>query len=97
MPLSRLITERSLRRVSRRLVAARRDLAEVLEQAAALTEEADDLELRALMSDAPLDRAEAREAGGHRASFARQVERLRAEITRLEQRQDVLLDRLGGR
>ncbi|MFM7252654.1 MAG: hypothetical protein ACKO27_06270 [Ilumatobacteraceae bacterium] len=40
-----------------RLVAARAELAIVVEQSAAVADEADDLDLRALMSDAPIDRA----------------------------------------
>jgi hypothetical protein len=94
--ISRWIVERRLRGVATRLVAARAELGVVAEQAAAVADEADDLDLRALMSDAPLDRAEAREAGGHRAAFQREASRLRDEISRLEALQDRLLDRLGG-
>ncbi|MFM7044803.1 MAG: hypothetical protein ACKOYG_04540 [Ilumatobacteraceae bacterium] len=97
MAISRWIVERRLRSVATRLVAARAELAIVVEQSAAVADEADDLDLRALMSDAPLDRAEAREAGGHRAAFQRQASRLRDDIARLEARQDHLLDRLGGK
>lgn len=96
MAISRWIVERRLRGVATRLVAARAELGIVVEQAAAVADEADDLDLRALMSDAPLDRAEAREAGGHRTAFQREASRLRAEILRLEALQDRLLDRLGS-
>ncbi|MFZ9629023.1 MAG: hypothetical protein ACO3C1_06685 [Ilumatobacteraceae bacterium] len=96
MSVGRWIVVRRLRGVSRRLVAARDDLRVVSEQAAVLTDEADDLDVRALVSESPAARVEAREAGGHRSALQREVERLRTEIDRLTAEQDRLLDRLGG-
>lgn len=95
MSISRRLVERRLRRVSRRLVAARAELQVVAEQAAALTDEADDLDLRALVSDAPAARHEAGQASGHRAAMRREQARLVALIERLSADQDRLLDRLG--
>ena len=97
MSLGRWFVVRRLAGVSRRLVAARDDLRVATEQAAALTDEADDLDVRALVSESPAARVEAREAGGHRAALQREVQRLRAEIDRLTTEQDRLLDRLGTR
>ena len=97
MSLSRRLVEYRLRSVSKRLVAARADLQVVTEQAAALTEEADDLDIRALVSDAPADRVDARSASGHHATMQREQARLRDLIQRLSVEQDRLLDRLGPR
>jgi hypothetical protein len=93
--LSRRLVEYRLRGVSRRLVAARNDLQVVTEQAAALTDEADDLDIRALVSESPAARHEAGEASGHRAAMQRERTRLVALIERLSLEQDRLLDRLG--
>lgn len=97
MSLSRRLVERRLRSVSARLVAARTDLRVAAEQAAALTDEADDLDIRALVSESPADRVDAREASGHRVAMQRERARLEALIARLTVEQDRLLDRLGPR
>lgn len=89
-------TTRRLRRTSDRLRQVRDDLRVLDEQRPYVVDEADDLDLRALVSDAPFDRHEAREAAGHAAAMLRQRRHLLDEISRLEALQDRLLDRLGG-
>lgn len=73
---------------------ARRDLAEVDAQSEVIGDEADDLAVRALVSDGPLDRSESHAAAGHAEALRREQQRLRAEIARLEALQDDLLDRV---
>jgi len=89
-------TKRRLRRTSDRLRQLRTDLQVLDEQRPYVVDEADDLDLRALVSDAPFDRHEAREAAGHAAAMMRQRQHLLDQIARLEAQQDRLLDRLGG-
>lgn len=76
------------------LVRARRDLVEVDAQAEVIGDEADDLAIRALVSDGPLERSESHAAAGHADAMRRERQRLRAEIARLETLQDELLDRV---
>ena len=85
-----------LRQTSDRLLRLRDDLRVLDEQRAFVVDDADDLGLRALMSDAPLDRHDARAASGHAEALLRQRRHLVDEIARLEALQDRLLDRLGG-
>ena len=66
------------------------------EQAMYLSDDADDLDTRAIVSDSPLARSEAREAGGHVGAMRRHRAHVVAEIADLEAHQDVLLDRLSG-
>ncbi len=88
--------ERRLRKVGDRLRELRTDLATVDAQLAQLAEEADDLALRALMSDAPFDAAESRNAGRHADAMARHRQHVLAEIAEREAEQDRLLDQLSG-
>jgi len=90
-----LITRR-LRASSRRLVALREELRVIDEQAMYLGDDAADAELRAIVSDSPMDRSEAHEAGGHAAAMARHRAHVVGEIARLEVEQDRLLDQLGS-
>lgn len=92
---SRLVTMQ-LRKVGARLRALREELGVIDAQAEQLSDEAADHELRAMVSDAPFDHAEAREAGGHASAMQRHRAKVVAEIARLERRQDELLDRLNG-
>lgn len=89
-------TTRKLRRASDRLRRLRDDLRVLDEQRQYVVDDADDLGLRAIVSDAPIDRHDAREAAGHAEALLRQRRHLVAEIARLEALQDRLLDRLGG-
>ena len=63
------------------------------EQRSHLVDDADDLGLRAVVSDSPLARSEAHAAGGHAAAIEGARVHVVDEISRLERRQDTLLDR----
>lgn len=88
-------TERRLDQVTRRLKAARDEL-EVLEhQLVALADDADDLRLRAMVSDVPAhDERPAVDAERHAAALRRNRDVLTTEITDLQRAQDELLDEL---
>jgi hypothetical protein len=90
------LVERRLRKTSERLVSLREELRVIDEQRMYVDDEASDLELRALMSDAPFDHHEARGAGGHAEAMARNRAHVVKEIAELEARQDELLDKLTG-
>jgi len=86
-----------LKKTSARLRSLRAELAVIDEQRLQLVDEADDLDTRALVSESPLARSEAREAGGHAAAINKARAHVVAEIARLEAKQDSLLDRLAPR
>jgi hypothetical protein len=88
-------TERRLTQVATRLRALRAELGVIDEQLTHLTDEADDLAVRALVSETPSVSQEANEARKHADAMARHRERVVAEIAELEARQDELLDRLA--
>lgn len=90
------LIERRLKNVSRRLRDGRAELAVLNEQVAHFAEDADELQTRAVVSealDADYDYADAKR-------YADQMSKVRddlvATITRLEQEQNDLLDRLGS-
>ena len=85
-----------LKKTSARLRSLRAELAVIDEQRLQLVDEADDLDTRALVSDSPLARSEAREASGHAAAINKAKAHVVAEITRLEAKQDQLLDKLSS-
>ncbi|MDO8363107.1 MAG: hypothetical protein Q7V88_09430 [Actinomycetota bacterium] len=86
-----------LKKTGARLRGLRAELQVIDEQRMYLTDDADDLSVRAVVSESPLARSEAREAGGHAAAMNRHRAHVRAEIARLEAHQDELLDRLAPR
>ena len=86
-----------LKKTSARLRTLRDELAVIDEQRMYVVDDADDLELRALVSDSPLARSEAHAAGGHAAAYGSARAHLLDEIASLEARQDRLLDRLSAR
>ena len=92
--MSRQLTERRLRETGSRLRRLRADLAVADEQAAHLSDEADDARLRALVSETPGADRERRHAHRHAEAMDRHRDAVRAEIEQLEQDQDGLLDRL---
>ncbi len=87
-------TERRLAHVATRLRALRDELAIIDEQLSQLADEADDLSLRALVSETPSASYESNQARKHVDAMRRHREHVVAEIAELEQRQDELLDRL---
>lgn len=86
-----------LKKTSRRLRVLRAELQVVDEQRMYVVDDADDLELRAVVSDSAMSRSEAHEAGGHAAAYSRARQHIIDEIGGLEAKQDKLLDRLSTR
>lgn len=87
-------TERRLSQVAGRLRSLRDERAVIDEQLVQLVDEADDLALRALMAETPGASYESNDARRHADAMRRHRDHVVAEITRLEARQDELLDRL---
>ena len=87
-------TERRLAQVAARLRALRNELAIVDEQLAQLGDDADDLAIRALVSETPGASFESNDARKHVVAMRRHREHVVAEIAELEVRQDELLDRM---
>ncbi len=87
-------TERRLAQVAARLRTLRNELAIVDEQLAQLGDDADDLALRALVSETPAASFESNDARKHVDAMRRHREHVIAEIAELEVRQDDLLDRM---
>lgn len=92
--MAKSLVERRLIEVGDRLKALRADLRVADEQLAHLAEEAEDSRLRSLVSETPLAEREHREAQRHADAMERHRREVSAEIARLEQAQDELLDRL---
>ena len=74
----------------------REELRVIDEQAMYLGDDAADAELRAMVSESPMARSEARDAGGHAAAMARHRSHVVEQLAELEREQDRLLDRLGS-
>jgi len=87
-------TERRLAQVAARLRALRDELAMIDEQLTQLSDEADDLALRALLSETPAASYESNDARKHADAMRRHRDHVIDEIVKLEVRQDELLDRL---
>ncbi len=92
------LTERRLAQIAQRLRALRDELAMIDEQLVQFRDDADELSLRALVSETPMASHESNEARKHLDAMLRHRAHVAAEITAAEQRQDELLDRLvvGG-
>lgn len=90
------MTQRRLSQNAARLKRLRAELAEVDEQIRHFDDEADDTELRALMSETPGASAEATEARKHALAMARHRQHVVDSISRLEAQQDELLDDLSS-
>lgn len=78
--------------LSQRLTEVRAQYAEAVAQASALSEEAEDLRIRALVSDDLEAGKEHKHAARHAERATRAAERLDAERRRLEAEIDALLD-----
>lgn len=90
--MSRARIEKRLTSVGKQLNAVRADLA-VAEQALVQVEgEADDARLRALVSETPLAQKEHDQIRRQADVQRRSRDKLQAELARLEERQDELLD-----
>jgi cell division septum initiation protein DivIVA len=90
------LVERRLARVAARLRALRAELATIDEQIPYFADDADDLAVRALVSEAPSASHESRDAQKHADAMRRHRERVVSDIAELEARQDRLLDELGA-
>ncbi len=89
--------ERRLADLAERRRALREELAVVDEQLTALGEAADDARLRALVSETPQSGADHREASRSAEAMARHRAVLAADVARLDQQEDALLDQLSAR
>ena len=92
--MSRSLLERRLDEVSSRLRTLREELSVADEQLAALEEAADDLRIKALVSETPMAGREHEEARRHADAMARHRAAVLNELGDLERAQDELLDRL---
>lgn len=92
--MSRAGVERQLGEVGRRLAKARAELVVHDEQLAALREEADDTSVRALVTDHRADERRHLEARRAAEAMARSREAVVADIARLVQARDELLEQL---
>ena len=91
------LLKRRLKSVSERIIAARAELARLEEEVVDLDMTRDDAELRAVVSESPADAADFGDADKHHRVIARERERLRAKLVRLERHRDELLDQLAER
>ncbi len=88
------LLQRRLAKVSDRLRSLRSELAVVDEQLLHLADDADDQEIRALVSETAGASFEARDSRRHVDAMSKHRSRVVAEIAELEARQDELLDEL---
>jgi chromosome segregation ATPase len=93
--MARSLVERRLIETSKRLKQLRADLAVVDEQLDHFRNEADEARLRALVSETALADREQRDAQKHLDAMVRHRAEVVAEVAKLEQQQDELLDRMG--
>lgn len=90
------LVERRLIETGDRLKSLRSDLVVADEQLAHFAAEADDARIRSLVSETPLAGREHRDAARHAGAMEKHRDELVAEIAKLEQVQDELLDQLGN-
>jgi hypothetical protein len=88
--------ERRLFRLNDQIEALRRDEVLARQELEFHLHLNDDAVRDALVSDAPLDRADARDTAGDVARFEAHIAGLELRRRRLEERRDRLLSRLGG-
>lgn len=95
-PLMRRATiERRLSDAHQRLVRARQELTIVDEQLRVVDDEADDIRVRALVSDSPATAKEHAEASRHADVMHQNRDALVRQVADLERRQAELLDQLA--
>ena len=92
--VNRNLLERRLRELSGQLRELRQELTVTDEQLESLAGVADDARIRSLVSETPLAEREHRDASRHAEAMSRHRSEVMADIARLEQQQDELLDRL---
>jgi hypothetical protein len=91
------LLQRRLSQTSSRLRKLRDELATVDEQLLHLADDADDLAVRAIVSETPGASHESNDARKHADAMRRHRDHVVAEIAELEARQDRLLDELAER
>ena len=93
-----MLIERRLFDVAQRLKRAREELSVIEEQLAVLSETADELRIRSLVSETPLAHREYAEAQRHADAMERSRRVVEADVAELLVTQDQLLDRclVGG-
>jgi len=91
------LVQRRLSQNVARLKSLRAELAQIDEQLDVFTSDADDHEIRALVSETPGAQHEANEARKHAEAMRRHRQHVIDSIVELERRQDELLDQLNGR
>ena len=89
------LVERRLHAASRRLSELREELRIVDDQLSHLEAEAEELEVRALVSETPSATFEYRDAKAHADAMRKHRHHIVTSITELEHRLDDLLDRLS--
>jgi len=94
--MRRSTVERRLRSNAQRLQSLREELGITDEQMTQLGEEAEDARIRAMVSETSLSQRDAHEAERHASVLSRRRAEVQAEIERLEQDQDALLDQLSA-
>lgn len=94
--MARKLVERRLVEISGRLKHLEEELRVADEQLAHFADEAEDARIRALVSETPVADREHREATKHVEAMRRHRAEVAAEIAKLEQSQNELLDRLVG-
>jgi uncharacterized coiled-coil DUF342 family protein len=94
--MSKVLIERRLFDVAQRLKRAREELSVIEEQLAVLSETADELRIRSLVSETPLAHREYAEAQRHADAMERSRRAVEADVAELITTQDQLLDRLVG-
>lgn len=93
--MTRATLERRLTDIGAQLRDLRRDLEVANEQLAHFEDEANEARLRSLVSETPLAERDHRVAARHAEAMERHRNEVVADIGRLEQQQDDLLDRLN--
>ena len=88
------LVERRLSQIAVRLKSLRDELAMIDEQLDHFATDADDLAIRALVSETPGAAFDANDARKHADAMSRHRDHIVATIAELEQRQDELLDKL---
>jgi recombinational DNA repair ATPase RecF len=94
--VARKLVERRLIELSARLKRLEEELRVVDEQLAHFADEAEDARIRALVSETPLADREHREANRHAEAMRRHRAEVVADIEKIEQSQNDLLDRLAS-
>jgi hypothetical protein len=87
--------ERRLTQVSERLKSLRDELSMIDEQLDVFIDDAENADIRALVSETPGAEFEANDARKHRDAMVKHRGHVAAKIAELEQRQDELLDKLA--